>query len=287
MESNELIEKLEQKKKEAMDGGAKRIKKISFIILFAILVFSVLIPSFLHAQAFDKINDANLIFAQLGTPEVRKNALSMISAVQNMFYPLKSDVFKPVAVFRSLFSEGRHSDMAELLKSTAEDWKISLQAANFRGANFRGANLRGANLQGANLRRADFREASLREADLWGANLAAANLQGANLRAANLRAANLQGADLQGADLREANLWRANLVASNLQGANFHGANLRAANLYGADLQEADLQGTDLREADLRETKLCKASSLTDTKLDADIKAYVIKRCPELLTIKF
>ena len=156
----------------------------------------------------------NSIYAELGTSDLRKNALGRISEIQSMKCPNKPHFFDPFSIFYSMVSEQVHEEIAEQLKQIVEDSKEELD---------------GVTLQRAKLQMA--------------------KLQGAKFQRAILYEANLQGAKFYGADLRRARLQKAKLQRARLQEADLRRAKLQRAKLQGAKLHKADLRGTDLREA--------------------------------------
>lgn len=156
-----------------------------------------------------------------------------------------------------------NAEQLDLLKQSAEIWKmwrtdnigveIDLSGADLREADLSNSDLSHADLRGAHLTRANFREANMKDV----------LLKGSDLRKANLTRANLLRADINHAFLKEANISMSELTGANLSGtqlvrADFTGANLTEANLHEADLTEAILSGTNLSRADLSNTNLSK-----------------------------
>jgi uncharacterized protein YjbI with pentapeptide repeats len=263
-----------------------------FIWLIGIYVAFFGVASQRYENRIDIIeNRANSIFAQLGTGAY-KEALSRISAVQDMWCPKKPDILNPISIFSSLFIEDEYPEMVKLLAETIEDWKKELYGVNLQNANLRKANLSEAVLFKADLRGADLRNVNLIEADLFKADLRGADLRGADLREANLSEADLRKANLSEADLMEANLSGTDLRKANLTNAFLEGADLSAAGLIGANLGKADFSKADLSKAslsgaiNLTANQLCDANKLDNALIDKKIKKQTERKCPEKLNMR-
>jgi hypothetical protein len=206
-------------------------------------------------------NRANSILTQLSVPEtnIRKNALSRISTVQNMTCPYEPVLFEPVSIYRSVqkFADTRYDDIVESLKQTVESWKDHLGSINLEEADLRNAKLDQAKLSKAILTGSELGGINLVNADLRGAVLSNVNLTDADLRGADLSGARIDGAILQGADLRipeEKDIWK--------------GA------LFGRDPEWTKRSGVE---------QLCTVKTLYKAKLDPELVFQIKETCPHLL----
>ena len=238
-----------------------------------------------YENHLDRIeNRANSIYAQLGTPNV-KRILGNIPRTQQMTLPRKPEIFVPLSVVRSLVSQQvQHEEtMKELInvvenildhKSTGitlndlygptRDWKFH-SGINLRGAYLKGADLRERNLNGADLNVADLSYANLSGSELNMVDLGSANLRSTILSSAALRHGDLSSAKLIQASLYKAKLYKtdfyeAKLIMANLALADCREAFLKRTDLRGANLSKADLSGADLTNSDLFMADLDKAT---------------------------
>jgi hypothetical protein len=115
--------------------------------------------------------------------DVREDALSKISKIQNMTLPDKPNIYEPMSIFRTFFKPADHKyeEMKDLLSETI---------ARFKG------HLDSVNLERADLRNADLKEAEPNNVDLSVSNLINAYIRDANLTNSELKRANLRGAVL-------------------------------------------------------------------------------------------
>ncbi len=168
----------------------KNIKKAPTFMLWLIGIYVALftIATQRYENRIDIIeNRANSIFTQLPISEVRKNALSRISRVQNMSCPYKPNILSPLSIFKSLFlNKYKYNEMVNLLKETLENWKHSLDFVDLSEADLSGLNLVSANLEGAILLGTNFQNTRLDKANLKNVMILGANLKNVSFIEANL-----------------------------------------------------------------------------------------------------
>lgn len=237
-------------------------------------------------------NRANAVIVMLANKETRKRAFRNIPKIQNMECPIKPNFQNPILTIKSLFGVSRkHQETIKLLINVIEDLKYELSGAHLNYGIFDGANLGGANLEGASLAYASLKETNLSEANLKKAILVNANLQNAYLSLANLEDANFETSDLRGAHLSGptyrvkknsdgTELFK--IEETNAKGAYFYGAKFWSADFSPASLHGVDLTGAILLKAKIKPYQLCKASSIADCKIDADLELLIKQQCPRV-----
>ena len=255
-----------EKIRPPIEDSKKRRRPSTILIWIAGIIVTYIALFVLVSQRYENRlliieNRANSILTQLLVPEanIRKNALSRISNVQNMTRPYEPALFEPVSIYRSVqkFADTRYDDIVELLKQTVESWKDHLDSVNLNEAILQNAKLHQAKLSKANLTGSELSGINLVNADLRDAVLSNANLTDANLRGADLSGARIDGAIFQGADLRipeEKDIWK--------------GA------LFGRDPEWTKRSGVE---------QLCTVKTLYKAKLDPELVFQIKEKCPHLL----
>lgn len=247
---------------------------------------------------------ASMIFSQLGTP-AQKQAFSRMAELQHILLPVEPVLLTPdfpylsLSSWRSLTKETEYPEMIDIVKSTVENWKSSLDGALLSEIDLSGFNLDYANLEGAILSGADLRKTRLRHCNLKNSNLYKANLSGCYLADGS----SLSGANCMNAKLSDTNLTNSNLESVDFRSADLHGAILSGANLKGARFWGIDVigyhpkeimlpenhpfvsftTGVDLRDAKVRAEQLCEADSLYKVRLDPAILEKIKILCPDKL----
>ena len=209
-----------------------------------------------------------------------KEAISRISYIQNMECPYKPEVLKPISIIKSLFGDSiNYLDIRQLLITTVENHKSTLDHTNLQGSYLKGAQLKNANLA---------------DAQLGGSNLDYANLENANCHKTSFvnqkiteqshhhtvydyERASLKHAILNNAIFSQTDLSGVDLTDSFIDGTNFENAKLNNSNFSCPDDKDWGVSisfgpGPNFKNGDLTGAKfnwrIMQNSNFENAKLD-------------------
>ena len=171
-----------QKIRPPIDSAQKHRPASTFSIwVTGIFVVYVILFNFASQRFENRIEiienkvNSTLSFLSVTDIDVREDALSKKSKIQNMTLPYKPNIYEPMSIFRTFFEPAQYKDggMIDLLKETIAKYKNRLDSVNPVRSDLRNADLEGdeqnkVDLSDANLKNIYPRGVSLTHSELNG-----------------------------------------------------------------------------------------------------------------------